>query len=248
MKTMRFLGCLCVGLLATAHVAIAEDAGDAAQARHLKEARRLLDGKQPDKAIQKEIEPVIKYYESKYAQESRKIYCSRTPTETLMYLLGAAASNLTESAATNSGAIAIGPEWAEAYFMKAYALTDLGRTSEASQNVKRALELSPSNPQYLCELAYLYQQDKKWLESQELFVQAEEFARTLSPADSKVAELTKALRGQGYNLIELGQLDKAEAKYRECLKLDANDRKAKNELKYIQDLRKGPKAQSSLIK
>ena len=205
------------------YAAPVESDGDAAQMRRLQAARQLMDAGKPEKAMQTEIDPMIKYYEGKYSQSPRKVYCARTSAERLAYLL--------EASSKTNAAVAIGPEWANACFMKAYVLIDLGRVSEARTNLTRALELSPSNSQYLSELAHLYQVEKKWAESQKLFVHAEECARTFSPDDARVSELTRALRGQGYNLVEMGKLVEAEAKYRECLKVDRNDRKALDELK-----------------
>jgi Flp pilus assembly protein TadD len=234
MMALRFLTSLLVTLVAVSYAAPAENSDDAAQMQRLQVARQLMDAGKPDKAVQTEIDPVIKYYEGKYSRESRKVYCARTSAETLAYLL--------EAASKTNNAVAIGPEWATAYFMKAYALIDLGRASEARTNLTRALELSPSNSQYLSELAHLYQTQKNWAQSQKLFVRAEECARTFSPDKAKVQELTRALRGQGYNLVEMGKLDEAEAKYRECLKLDQNDRAALDELKYIKTRKDSVKA------
>jgi tetratricopeptide (TPR) repeat protein len=229
-----FLISLLVTLVAVGYAAPAENGDDTTQMQHLQAARQLMDAGKPDKAVQTEIDPVIKYYEGKYSLESRKVYCARTSAETLAYLL--------ETASKKDKAVAIGPEWATAYFMKAYALIDLGRVSEARTNLTRALKLSPNNSQYLSELAHLYQTEKNWAESQKLFVRAEECARTFSPDEAKVRELNRALRGQGYNLVEMGKLDEAEAKYRECLKLDQNDRAALDELKYIKTRKDSVKA------
>ena len=229
-----FLISLLVTLVAVGYAAPAENGDDTTQMQHLQAARQLMDAGKPDKAVQTEIDPVIKYYEGKYSLESRKVYCARTSAETLAYLL--------ETASKKDKAVAIGPEWATAYFMKAYALIDLGRVSEARTNLTRALKLSPNNSQYLSELAHLYQTEKNWAESQKLFVRAEECARTFSPDEAKVRELNRALRGQRYNLVEMGKLDEAEAKYRECLKLDQNDRAALDELKYIKTRKDSVKA------
>ena len=225
MRPLALLTSLLPTLVAVGYAAPGESDGEAAQMQRLQAARQLMDAGKPETAVQTEIDPVIKYYEGKYSRESRKVYCARTSAERLAYLL--------ESASKKEAAVAIGPEWATAYFMKTYALIDLGRVSEARTNLTRALELSPSNSQCLSELAHLYQIDKNLTESQRLFVRAEECARTFSPDEAKVGELTRALRGQGYNLVEMGKLDEAEAKYRECLKQDRNDRAALDELEYL---------------
>ncbi len=234
MISLRSLSSLLVSLSAVAYAAPVGSDADAVQMQRLREARQLMDSGKSEKAIQTEINQVIIYYEQKYSRESRKIYCARTSVENLSYLL--------EATSKKEAAIAIGPEWAVAYFMKAYALIDLGRVPEARTNLARALELSPRNSQYLNELAHLYQNEKNWKESQKLFILAEECAHAYAPEDAKVGEMTRALRGQGYNLVEMGKYDEAEAKYRECLRLDPNDRRTLTELEYLKTRKKSLKS------
>jgi Flp pilus assembly protein TadD len=47
----------------------------------------------------------------------------------------------------------------------------------------------------------------------------------------------KALRGQGYALVELHRLDDAAAAYKACLKLEPGEPKSLGELGYIDGLR-----------
>jgi tetratricopeptide (TPR) repeat protein len=126
--------------------------------------------------------------------------------------------------------------------MKAYALQDLGRIGEAKSAVKMALELSPWNSQYLSELGNIYQHEKSWLKAKETFEAAEEHAQ-LAPDDTKAGELARARRGLGYVFVELGQLDEAEKKYRQCLAADPKDAKAAKELEYVRGLRTKGKPQ-----
>jgi hypothetical protein len=53
----------------------------------------------------------------------------------------------------------------------------------------------------------------------------------------KNAELAAALGGERYAVTEWHRLDGAEARDDQALKLDPNDRKSKNELQYIAQLR-----------
>ena len=174
-------------------------------------------------SIDKYFDPIIQSYSHHYGNNGKRMYCSRNSEETLFYLLDAA--------------IAISQVWAQAYYYKGYAYIELGNIEAAKTNLKKALELSPSNSVYLAELGYIYVTERKLSEALELYDRAEEFANMFTPEGSKNAELMKVLHGSGYILIELGRLDEAEKKYRKCLKIDANDQKALNELKYIKDLR-----------
>ena len=227
MKTIRLVNGLLLALLVTGGVAAAKDSGDTAQEQRLDAARLLLQEGEPGEAITNELNPVISYYEGIYSNGSRKIYCARTPAEKSAYLA--------ESGSEMQEAIVLGPQYSKAHYLKSYALIELGLTSDARTNLASALKLSPFNSDYLNELAFLYQGEKNWAESQKLFMRAEDCARKYSPEDVRGSELSRALRGHGFCLVEQGQLDEAEAIYRECLKVNANDKTAANEIEYIQD-------------
>ena len=202
----------------------------------LEEAQTLIKNKQPREGIAN-CDKVIAAFKSHYANSKHKIYCARTSTENLGYLLMAAADmNKGEFEAGKKDAIALSSTWASAYFVKGYALQELGRISEAKAVLKLALELSPWNSLYLSELGSIYKLEKNWKEAKKTFEAAEEHA-ALSPEDRKSAELGLARRGLGYVLVELGQLDEAERKYLQCLKDDPNDKKAAAELEYVRNLK-----------
>jgi tetratricopeptide (TPR) repeat protein len=108
-------------------------------------------------------------------------------------------------------AITLSSTWGDAYFMKAYALQDLGRVTHAKSTVQLALELSPLNSRYLSELGSIYAREKNWAKAQEVFEKTEDNA-SLSADDSRAEALGQARRGQGYVLVELGQLDEGREK------------------------------------
>jgi len=160
--------------------------------------------------------------------ERRGFFCARTSAESLGYML--------KSASEQGSAIALSSIWSDAYFMKAYALLDLGRASEAKSAVERAVALAPWNAQYVAELGHIYQLEKNWAKARETFEAAEEHAQ-LAPEESKASELARARRGLGYVFVELGKLDEAEKKYRQCLAANPKDTKAAQELEYVRGLR-----------
>lgn len=201
---------------------------EAIQLQLLSDGHKLLDAGKPAEAISECLDKVIINFKSKYGDRKEQIFCARTPTERLMYLSIAAQEE--------RNAIAISAVWSDAYFMKSFALLELGHISEAKQSIEQALVLSPNNSQYLSELGYIYQIEKNWAKSLELFKAAEEAAISFSPKESKKLELGRARRGLGYVFVEMGQLDKAEEKYRQCIEEDSNDDKAKAELEYIHEL------------
>lgn len=208
---------------------------DPQMARLLQEASELIDAKNPAAAIER-CDKVIAKFKASYGNGRQKFYCARTSAETLGYLLQAAAS------ADKVKTIVLSSTWADAYFMKAYALQDLRRTAEAKTTIQLAIALSPANSQYLSELGTIYQLEKNWAKAQEQF-EAAEANTNLSPEIAKAAELGRARRSLGYVFVELGQFDEAEKRYRQCLADDPNDTKAKRELDYVQSLRAKRKAQ-----
>jgi tetratricopeptide (TPR) repeat protein len=200
----------------------------------LREAQKLLKEKKLPDAIEK-CDQIIASFKAHYGNRKEKVYCARTSAESLGYMLKAAAE-IDKGTSQNTKAIALSPTWAEAYFNKAYALQDLGRTAEAKSNIMLAVELSPWNCKYLCELGSVYKLEKNWLKAKEVFELAEDQA-PIGPDEVKAIELGQARRGLGYVLVELGKLDEAEQKYQQCLAADPKDTRAAAELEYVRGLR-----------
>ena len=200
---------------------------DPQMASLLQEARRLIDSKKPAAAIER-CDKVIAAFKARYGGSKQKVYCGRTSAETLGSLL--------QATVEKNNAIALSSTWADAYYMKAYALQDLGRLPEAKSNVQIALAMSPFNSQYRSELGEIYQLEKNWAKAKQEFGEAEDNAK-LAPEDSKAAELGRARRGLAYVFVELGKLDEAEKKYQQCLAADPNDIRAKHELEYVRRLK-----------
>ena len=208
----------------------------------LQEARTLIDAKKPQPAIEK-CEKVIASFKAHYGDSKSKIYCAQSSAENLGYLLMAAAAiNKGEFDKDKKNAIVLSSSWATAYFIKAYALQDLGRLADAKSTLQLALELSPSNSRYLSELGSIYVLEKNWPKAKEAFAKAEDEAPIASD-DSKAEVLARARRGLGYVFVELGQLEAAEKKYQQCLAADPKDTKAAEELEYVRRLRAKAKSQ-----
>ncbi|MBL9007667.1 MAG: tetratricopeptide repeat protein [Myxococcales bacterium] len=204
-----------------------EDEGPWAQ--QVQQGITLVRSRQPERAIREHFEPVIAHYESRYAGTATRYYCATSNAEALGYSLLAAKDGVS--------AKVLGPVWATAYFFKGYALVELGNADDARTWVEKALVLSPWSWQYLVELGHIQQARHDWQAALKLFGEALDHASLGSPEDL-VGRKTRALRGLGFSLIELGRLDEAEARFRAALDLDPNDERSKNELLYITQLRK----------
>jgi tetratricopeptide (TPR) repeat protein len=202
--------------------------GATADERALFSAQRDITHRQPEAAIAT-LDPLIDRLALSHGGGETDVYCTRSMAETVRYML------LAQSQGRN--AVAIDAIWSEAYYYKAYALIDLGRIQEARAMLEKARKLSPSNSQYLSELAHTWHADREWKKALDLFAEAER-AAAISPPEVKNQELARALRGQGFSLIELGRLDEAETKFNAALAIDRHDARAKSELAYIEELRR----------
>jgi Flp pilus assembly protein TadD len=179
---------------------------------------------------------VIAHYRAAYADERRDIYSAREAAEALAYMA--------KSVDAQRDAVVVSHAWGDAYALKGFSLVELGRVKEARAAIDAALALSPLNSQYLSELGYLHLLESRPADALEVYKRATEGAESVAPRGYEKRQLGVALRGQGYSLIELGRLDEAEAVLRKCLELDADDAKARNELRYIESLRRKQASES----
>jgi len=202
---------------------------DEVNAQLLSDGSDLLIAGRPKEAIEY-FEKAAVDYEEKYKNDATKIFCARSEEETMLYLLQAAINK-------DGNTKVVSADWAYAYYMKAIALIDLGKLSEAKVSMERALTLSPSNSVFLSGLGHIYQYEKNWPMALQIYQRAEEAANAYSPPESRNVELSRAWRGIGYVYVELNKIDEAEKMFRQCLELDKYDQIALKELRYVQDLR-----------
>jgi tetratricopeptide (TPR) repeat protein len=174
------------------------------------------------------LDQIIHVYEAAYKNNQQRVYCANTRAETLVYLM--------EGAKTNVSSIVLKPIWSTAYFLKAYALQEMHLMTEAKASLSEAIKLSPHNPHYLSEMGSINQVLHDWPNAFDAFAQAEKDS-SLADEQSRVSERCRALRGQGYVLVEQKKLDEAEQKYRQCLSINPGDEKSTPELGYIAQLR-----------
>ena len=186
-----------------------------------------IRAKNPGQAVEL-MRPVLADFEKKYADEKRDIFCAVTPEQSSRYLA--------DAAKTSRPAVAIAADWCRAQYVTGYALIDLNRLPEAQAVFERLVRYAPQNSRYLNELAYIFMKQKKWQQSLDIYRRAEA-AADLTP-DRVTEERCLALKGVGYDLVELGDFNAAEAAYRKCLNINPDDEDAPRELKYIEEQRK----------
>lgn len=228
-KGRLFFACLA---LASAILAAGASAQGQRPTRKLDEAplRPLMaqgveavKARKPAEAIRL-FEEIDRKFSAAYANGPR-VFCSRGPQETVLYL--------SISAAEKTNAVAISPLWCDAIYLKAYSLVELKRPAEAAKELDRVLKLAPNNSQYLNERAELYTRARNFDAALAMFKQAEHDSAFAPNPQAATAFKSRGCRGVGYVLVELGKLDEAEANYRRCLSIDPKDRKSFRELGYI---------------
>jgi Tetratricopeptide repeat len=207
--------------------AAARDEAESRMEKLTNEGVKLLKAGKPAEAIDTCFDKVIAYYEQEYPAGQKRIYSTHYPAEVLAYMM--------ESANKGEDAVALSPYWADAWFLKSYALTELHQGAEARTALERAIALAPHFAQYLSELGYLHQVAKDWRRSLEIYKQAEDAVGLISVPAIKLREQLRAMRGQGHALIELGDRDAAEQKFLKVLELDPDDDAAKQALEYIKE-------------
>jgi tetratricopeptide (TPR) repeat protein len=196
----------------------------------LQTAIAAINAKASAKAIPS-LDETIAYYEKANRQPGTRAYSARSPVEGLAYMMDASQAKITARTYTE--------EWGAAYYYKAYALIDLARVAEAKTALDAAIELAPRNARYLSERGHIDAVERNWPASLMTFKKALE-ACELSPADVKLQETTRALRGMAFAQVELKDLAGAEALHRRVLELDPADVVSRKELQYIQKLRARP--------
>lgn len=218
-------------LLLAAAALVAAPADDP-QEKTVSAATAAMTAGRPEQALTT-IEPALAAYERQHAGERRQVFCGYSPVETVAEMAAAAAAKR-EAVALSSG-------WCDALFIKGYALADLRRFAEARPVLERAVAMAPFHAHFINELAYVYQQQRDWQLSYDTYVRARD-ATAYSDRKRVTPEKGRALRGMGFALIELGKWDEAEALFNESLVLEPGNANALNELRYIAQQRRRPRA------
>jgi len=174
------------------------------------------------------VEPVVASFDKEFSGEKRHIFCSQTAEQDGYYLTTA------EGGADNVRLVTV--TWCDALYVKAFALVDLDRLDDAQSAFERLVTFAPKHARYLNELAYVLLKKKEWQHSIDTYKSAEA-AATFTP-QRRDYERCVAFRGIGFDFVELGRLDDAEAAYRKCLAIVPDEPKSLGEIEYIKEQRK----------
>lgn len=183
---------------------------------------------QSNAVITGSFDPVLKYFDDKYRRSDFKIFSAHSSEAALLYAM--------KGATEHEKVLVISKTWAEANYAKGFALFELGQLGEAKYYLTKALALSPFNATYLFELGQILLREKNWQQALIVFKSGKQWLSLTEPSVKTMLQAGLD-RSIGITLIETGQLDEAEAIYRQLLTENDNDEKSRNELAYIQKLR-----------
>lgn len=131
----------------------------------------------------------------------------------------------------------IGNAYPRAYYLLGHIYTEYRVLDRAIELLKKGINLEPTNPNLICEMAIAL----SFLDENN---QALALYKSISKTSSYVSDLdaAKALRGQGFVYIELGDLIAAKDAYTLSLQFEPDNKGAFNQLDYIEHILLGGNA------
>lgn len=198
-------------------------------AQTLEQATLALQKRDADTALPR-LNDAIAQFEKTFADFPAPYYAAQNRVEALYYLMQAANSD------AKSNTYVIDGNWANLYYLRAYAHIEKGDLAAAQRDLDTLLKLSPANALAYNERGHLHSLRKDWQAAQADFQAA--IDHNLTDNDHERDNINaRAQRGLAFILIEEGKLDDAEAIYQELLQKNPNDAMSQNQLAYIQQLR-----------
>lgn len=134
----------------------------------------------------------------------------------------------------NQAVIWIKSAYPRAYYFLGFLKIKTKQYEEAIEYLEKGRKLEPTNPKFNFEQAQALFGLQRYSEALKLY----EDIKELGPHISKY-DLAKALTGKGSTLLEIGELEAAEAAYSQSLQFEPHNYLVMSKLKYIQDLRNG---------
>ena len=203
------------------------NSASASQSDELAKGVTLLQSGQPAEAVSI-FSGIISAYEQRYGAKTVFRCTSGKPGGQAL------ATAFGEALTSDKRDVVLGNEdWCTALWGKGFALIDLNRSAEAGPYLARAVELDPDNAHFINEYAEWFKPQREFKQSFDLFSTAwKTVDHDKQGPHRRVA--ARSLRGIAFNLIELGDLDGAEQKYRQSLEYEPEAAgKVQGELDYI---------------
>lgn len=172
---------------------------------------------------------VVAKFDAQNSAPGTTYYCAHTQAETLVYAVPGKTGN--------KKVVVTGPDWCDAIFLEAYALSELKRPADAVPLLRRLTVLAPMRAHYRNELGYALQQTGNTDGALESYRISLSLAGSGSLVGADPHMEAAALRGIGFALVEKGDWDGGEKAYRDSQKIEPDSEIAKHELEYIANSR-----------
>ncbi len=220
--------------------------GESAEAS-IRRGIALLEAGRCDEAIRSGFDPAIAEFERR-VEPGMRVMASRAGGASALLSLITAASD-------GASAVVVDSTWPDTIYLRAFCLVELRRPDEAAQALQRALEMIPNDVLYASELGHILQERRDFSGALAVFRAAVENGEMLERTGAFQATpeypaglpillgvslfdlRCRAMRGVGFSLIELGDLDGAERVFRQVLALNPSDERSLGELQYIAEQR-----------
>ncbi|MDO4879425.1 MAG: tetratricopeptide repeat protein [Neisseria sp.] len=145
---------------------------------------------------------------------------------------------LAEAANSKKDTEVLPAEWLMPRYVRAFVYVEQKDYAAAARDLDNILAVAPYEPQFLGERGQVANAQKDFAAGEKIFKRLIAAAKTLSDKTQSVYFQGMALRGLGYAAAERKQWQAAEQYYRQALKLNPNDRTAKNELVFLLEQQK----------
>jgi tetratricopeptide (TPR) repeat protein len=132
--------------------------------------------------------------------------------------------------------------YSRAWYQLAVVASEEKRFEDALFCIDCGMKLEPDHPELWNEKGYLLGCLKRHQEAFECYLRAASIRHWAPPP-----QIARALRGQGVQLVDLDRLDEAETALRRSLELEPDSQTARNELGYIENLRRKREAEKEKI-
>lgn len=126
------------------------------------------------------------------------------------------------------------PSYSKAFYLLGFLAVEREDWSNALNYIDQGLALEPDHPLLLCEKALIFSRMERHKDAYDLFMEAMDI-RPWAPPQHRA----RAMRGAAVALADLKRLNEAEELLKRSLELVPDSEAAKDELRYIEHLRKG---------
>lgn len=177
-----------------------------------------------ENSLKKKLNTIVKYCDSKVSTGSLNIVSVANQAEYIYFM---------STVDKGVSVVWIDMVCPATYKMLAFIQIDMGKVDSAVNNLEKAIEMAPLWAEPHAELGYIMNKAGNFKKAETSYKYAIKLADQF---ESSKNLKPIALRGLGFALTELGDLDGAQKAYEESLLLEPENANALGELKYIDEL------------